>query len=573
MALSSQQLLIRIAAQNATQAAFGQVNSALDGLGRKALQLAATIGGALAFKNVIDSVNNLGQEIDLLRDNMGISAEQASKLNFILRAVGSSAEEFDQSFAQLTNRIAEQIPLIAKGTSVFDKYGIKLMDITGAIDSSEAALVKIRGVLQTLPAGFARTGAAGELMGQKVGRKLLDFFMLTDAQLLEFTKDAERMGLVLSEAGVDSLEQFQRELNVMNLEFDAVKLQIGQYIIPILRGLFDWLRRNSGGIKVIGEVIGRALGVFKQWFEWIRGIWDQLKGLLSSLGSVELATNALILVLAAMAGGPVLAAIAAVVLAFMEVKKTIQFISDNWETFVLALRTGRLNDIPVFGGIFHLAQIALQWFDDLNAKWTGFTSALAATAQADIPVLSGLVSALQNVALWIGQIQNQWNVFIDTLINAVPGLRLALDILGALGGALAPKGGGGGAPGGDRDTGGRGGGGGSQDRLATLDDIYAAFTRNHGFMPEFDYAKAILNMGLMWSQVQGLASGGIVTRPTMAMVGESGPEAVIPLSRASGIGNITINVSGNIASSERELADMIGDVVMRRLLSQRAMSF
>lgn len=42
-----------------------------------------------------------------------------------------------------------------------------------------------------------------------------------------------------------------------------------------------------------------------------------------------------------------------------------------------------------------------------------------------------------------------------------------------------------------------------------------------------------------------LAEGGIVTGPTLAMIGEAGPEAVIPLNRAGSLGNnITINVNG-----------------------------
>lgn len=41
-----------------------------------------------------------------------------------------------------------------------------------------------------------------------------------------------------------------------------------------------------------------------------------------------------------------------------------------------------------------------------------------------------------------------------------------------------------------------------------------------------------------------LANGGIVTGPTLAMVGEAGPEAVIPLDRAGGMGAVTINVNG-----------------------------
>ena len=43
-----------------------------------------------------------------------------------------------------------------------------------------------------------------------------------------------------------------------------------------------------------------------------------------------------------------------------------------------------------------------------------------------------------------------------------------------------------------------------------------------------------------------LADGGIVTGPTLALIGEAGPEAVIPLNRGGGMGgnNITINVQG-----------------------------
>lgn len=43
-----------------------------------------------------------------------------------------------------------------------------------------------------------------------------------------------------------------------------------------------------------------------------------------------------------------------------------------------------------------------------------------------------------------------------------------------------------------------------------------------------------------------LANGGIVNSPTLALIGEAGPEAVVPLDRAGGMGstNVTINVNG-----------------------------
>lgn len=56
-----------------------------------------------------------------------------------------------------------------------------------------------------------------------------------------------------------------------------------------------------------------------------------------------------------------------------------------------------------------------------------------------------------------------------------------------------------------------------------------------------------------------MASGGIVTRPTLAMIGEAGPEAVVPLGR--GGGGTTIIVQGSIWQTEdlaRAVADRMG---------------
>jgi len=65
--------------------------------------------------------------------------------------------------------------------------------------------------------------------------------------------------------------------------------------------------------------------------------------------------------------------------------------------------------------------------------------------------------------------------------------------------------------------------------------------------------------------VSAMAEGGIVNRPTMALIGESGPEAVIPLSRmgAGGGGTIIVNVAGSVLT-ERRLESIIAGVTARQ---------
>lgn len=60
-----------------------------------------------------------------------------------------------------------------------------------------------------------------------------------------------------------------------------------------------------------------------------------------------------------------------------------------------------------------------------------------------------------------------------------------------------------------------------------------------------------------------LANGGIVNSPTLAMIGEAGPEAVIPLDRMGSMGgNITVNVNGGLSSSAE-----IGQAVVNAIRS------
>ena len=51
--------------------------------------------------------------------------------------------------------------------------------------------------------------------------------------------------------------------------------------------------------------------------------------------------------------------------------------------------------------------------------------------------------------------------------------------------------------------------------------------------------------------IPAMAAGGIVNKPTLALIGEAGPEAVVPLSKmnAGGGGDVNINVTGGLATS------------------------
>jgi len=59
-----------------------------------------------------------------------------------------------------------------------------------------------------------------------------------------------------------------------------------------------------------------------------------------------------------------------------------------------------------------------------------------------------------------------------------------------------------------------------------------------------------------------MAEGGIITRPTLAVVGERGPEAIVPLGKALGGMTVNITVQGTVIA-ERDLAISIRDELLK----------
>jgi hypothetical protein len=76
-------------------------------------------------------------------------------------------------------------------------------------------------------------------------------------------------------------------------------------------------------------------------------------------------------------------------------------------------------------------------------------------------------------------------------------------------------------------------------------------------------AKDVTELNKLLKGVPALAEGGIVNKPTLALIGEAGPEAVVPLSKMGASGgnvyNITVNagMGTNGAQVGRDIVDAI----------------
>jgi len=82
-----------------------------------------------------------------------------------------------------------------------------------------------------------------------------------------------------------------------------------------------------------------------------------------------------------------------------------------------------------------------------------------------------------------------------------------------------------------------------------------------GIFGSFAMSPQDLDFSRMIANIPKMAEGGIVTKPTRALIGEAGAEAVIPLDRMGSMGTtVNVNVAGSVIS-EGQLQSVIQDVL------------
>ena len=107
--------------------------------------------------------------------------------------------------------------------------------------------------------------------------------------------------------------------------------------------------------------------------------------------------------------------------------------------------------------------------------------------------------------------------------------------------------------------------------ISAINSLFAAINFTKTLTNPFTGTEYTIGMDLTGWQIPMLAEGGIVTGPTLAMIGEAGPEAVIPLSgpNSKGMGqtfNININMSGfSDRSDKRNFARRIGNLIQNEV--------
>lgn len=397
------------------------------------------------------------------------------------------------------------------------------------------------------------------------------------------TKDAQGNTLSLKDALKTMADTFhgqaearakslQGEMDRLHATFHEMEVHLGQKLIPVLLALGQWF--FTKGLPAFQAVAGFVGGQLREAFDAVRPVLEQLKAgfenllpafgavgdfirknpgtmkvfvvaLLAIVGAILLVTAATAAWTAVMDMNPIgllvvaLAALAAgLYYAYTHSQKFRAIVKGSLD----ATRAVASAFIGFFRGAWQ------KWGNDILSIGRAVFAAVKGVIGGDLKIIEGLIKVFSGIIhgnwsqVWQGVkmiVSGAWQVIrsevklgalaVVALVKAVPGMLANLGSLFAAAGKGLIH--------------------------ALFSGIIGAARAGMGFISDLVGAiKNSINSALHLplqvnfdkgpihihaTVIPALAKGGIVSRPTLAMIGEAGPEAVVPLSgRGGGLGGL-----------------------------------
>lgn len=190
---------------------------------------------AHAFPDLIGRGREWAQTIDDISDATGMSARSASEWAAVQQIVNGNTDGLSRALIILGRNAATN-------RAAFDQLGIATRDTNGRMLSAERILDNTRRRLSETGTSLLSTAAAQKAFGRGAG-DLLDILTLTNGQWAIYVAQARRSGLILTEAGLQAAESWERTRRLLDATWTGIGAQVLQAVAPALISLSNGVTR------------------------------------------------------------------------------------------------------------------------------------------------------------------------------------------------------------------------------------------------------------------------------------------------------------------------------------------
>ena len=286
------------------------------------------------FKDIMTAAPKFADNILTLASKTHLATDTLQELSYMSGMIDVDVSTVAKSMTKLTKSMASAQGGTGAAADAFQSLGISVTDANGHLRKSEDVFFDVIDALGGIENEAERDAVSMSLFG-KSATELNPMIEAGSDALRDFSDEAHDMGYVLDKDALKALGRVQDEFDRFQRQMESVKNQIGAGVAPAIERGMRRIQNIISGVdwEKVGRQIGKAFDGLIDAFEWILKNGDKVKAVISGVVAA-MAVNK-IGTFATMFAGPIPAAIAACVAAFISLEqsswKSYQAMDSEWQ--------------------------------------------------------------------------------------------------------------------------------------------------------------------------------------------------------------------------------------------------
>lgn len=238
-------------------------NAKFTDIGKKMALAGAVITGALGL--VVKSYADVGDELDLLNQQTGISVENLSEFTLALEKSDLDAGSFAKAMKALASSMVEAKDPTSGAAGVFKDLGVEVKNADGTLRPMKDVLLDVATSFSQMAAGADKNKIAVELFS-RAGLDMVHFLNFGKDGLQENIDKAHKLGLTWTTESATAADHFKESVIDLEGGLKGAKNQIAEALLPTLQKLVDkitavvasivtWIDAHPGLTKVLTVVV------------------------------------------------------------------------------------------------------------------------------------------------------------------------------------------------------------------------------------------------------------------------------------------------------------------------------
>jgi hypothetical protein len=231
---------------------------ALAGIGAAAGGAALTVGAAAA--KVVGGFLESADGLEKMRAQTGLTYDQLQKLQYIGGQLSVSMDSITTAASAMNKSMASAKSGTGDTAAAYAALGVKFKDVTtGALRPQSEVFNESLVALSNMKNASERNAIAYKVFG-KGAKDLIPLMDAGSGEISRLSKEAEKLGLVLSDDTISAGDQFGDTLEKLKNIGQSIGGKLAGGLLPVLQKMADIILANAPQITALVSDIGGALG-------------------------------------------------------------------------------------------------------------------------------------------------------------------------------------------------------------------------------------------------------------------------------------------------------------------------